>query len=446
MDSSSPLDMSFLYSFICINNYLSDSEKDLFDEDLYDIDDFTVLCDPIDEFTDLHYMEPTHDEKTESDSKHLLIRSQTNELEKVLANLRRESKASSNVSEVNKFKLKKVIVKAKISFLNGFKPIDIGKEKNSTQIIKYAKSDKPSKEIAVIKLPVKETAIQSIGISTQTSQRSIIAGAGNLYREACAGSAGFLIADKFHNELISYLMGLKESNLPSLLDPCTFTPMIAGITSFIDYELNLTPKCSIAVFCKDSIEADVAHQIAGILNKKLNQKEILKYQLFIIYDYLLGNTDRHEGNWMIKLSYNGKILSKHDLEAIVKEEGYDVNKLMIEEIIPIDNGNILPKQLVNSMICDSKQYQWKDLKFSTYRFSMDIINFLKICNLNDAWVDEICRAVNTDPEIRELCKDVSEAFIDAASITQMKLRVGQINRIVKMEIKTPKELAEASFS
>lgn len=399
----------------------------------------------IDTFEDLCHLEITQAEKIESISKQKMIENQLRELTVELRALEFNSKSSfMNAAEKNKLELEKVIIKSKISFLSGFKPVDICLEKKSTQIIKYSESiDQRAKEIAVIKLPVKESYLQSLGYYTFTSQKSITSGAGSQNREACAGKAGFMIADKFHNALISYLSAIDPLSTPCLLDQYAFTPMITGITSLIDYELKQTAKYSIAVFCKNAIEAGVADEIGGILNKQLTLKELLKFQLFTIYDYLLGNTDRHTGNWMVKLSFKGKILNKEKLKKAVKEEGYTVNDLTIEEIIPIDNGNILPKQQVNRMICDSKQYLWKNLEFSQSRFSIEMIEFLKKCNLDDTWVDQICNSINFDADIKELCKDATEIFVSTLSVMQMKLRVKQINKVITREIKTPRELAEA---
>ena len=370
-------------------------------------------------------------------------------------------------------KLKIAELKTRISFLQGNEFAFSGKGSNGAIFVKWKKMDTSFRKVAVFKLsdslqtfefsPSKGspsvtppmgfgTVVQAFGYYTSTSQKAVVCGAGSRNREACAEKAGFMIADKLHRELIAYVT-LKEQqscNASTSLRKDTFTPMIAGIIDFMNVKRDVISIGSLAVFSEHAIDADAAHEIANVFDKKLDEDELLIFQFFIVFDYLLGNADRHAGNWMLKLSYKnqgagGLVEHKKHLKTLIAEEALDKESFRIDSIIPIDNGNILPMQSLMGIV-DAKQYDWKHLKFADIKFHAHIIDFINTVNLNEAWVYEICAAINEDPHIKKLSSDIGGVFINQRSIEQMILRAKKLKEVGLGGITTPKQLAEAPLA
>lgn len=391
----------------------------------------------------------------------------------ILEKLKKEKKAKKINGEINhKLKLQIVELKTKIAFLEGMESESSGKGANGAIFIKWKKHDAPQKKFAVFKLsesiethefqaPQGEqsvvtnnyfnTLVQMIGFCTSTSQQAVVCGAGSKNREACAEKAGFMIADKFHNEIIAYIAGKKKHNPMLLLgfNEGIFTPMIAGIVDFMNTNRDKSSIGSIAVFIQNAIDADVAQSHANILEKNLTHKEEVMFQFFVIYDYLIGNADRHEGNWMVKLSCKKDglprfpILDKNHLSMLHSQMNLTENDYEIEAIIPIDNANIMPTKEFGSNILDSKQYAWKTLKFASLGFCDEVVDFMNQVHIDDKWVQDICNAINGDMQIKQLCYDVGGTLINPESMAQMKLRTRKLKEIGTRQIKTPRDLAEA---
>lgn len=87
------------------------------------------------------------------------------------------------------------------------------------------------------------------------------------------------------------------------------------------------------------------------------KEEKIIFQKFIILDYLIGNLDRHEENWMLLLDKEGRI----------------------KKIGVIDNGNSFPER--NPMGKDTNvlknQYKWGEHPYSTYKFEQETVDFLQ---------------------------------------------------------------------
>lgn len=390
--------------------------------------------------------------------------------------------AKLNCLENKALQLQIVQIKVKIAYLQGNRFEKIGKGANGAVLVKWK-----NKRIAVLKFAEGATLhhkavdqleasgnysfsglTQWIGFYTKTSQKAVICGSGSKNIEACAEKAGFMLAEKFHEELIKSAAMARDA----------FTPMIAGAIDFPEGHAITT--ASLAVFLENAIDADIAHQLACILNKNLTAEERDRFQIFTIIDFLMGHTDRHPGNWMVELSYKqpmaeedvneseslknwqtaslsgvssfckfpnqvvniAKVKNKTHLKELQEALHLTPDDYVIDKIIPIDNGNILPTVELGYTILDSKQYDWKNLPFATLPFSKSIGEFIAHFPLNEAWVDAICQKINADPHIKSMSSDIGGIFIKNESIVQMKLRAKKLKEIGTGRIETPRQLAE----
>jgi hypothetical protein len=110
------------------------------------------------------------------------------------------------------------------------------------------------------------------------------------------------------------------------------------------------------LFLKDYAEAK---QVLNQIDSKENfeEGELYFFQLMDVFDYLIGNLDRHEENWFIKL---------------LKDT------LIIEDIKGIDNANSFPRKnptwLTKFIL--KNQYKWKNLKLAKPVFCPKVRQFI----------------------------------------------------------------------
>ena len=114
------------------------------------------------------------------------------------------------------------------------------------------------------------------------------------------------------------------------------------------------------------------------LPTEVSESELTKYQKFIILDYILGNLDRKEDNWMVKMSEDGK---------------------QIIDIKMIDNANCFPRgHLPQSHLLDGStwnQYAWKGLELSAKPLTQNAMEFIdsltetKVARLIQTWKEDL---------------------------------------------------------
>lgn len=361
--------------------------------------------------------------------------------------------------------------KSRIAFLEAFDNESSGKGINGAVFIKWKRKRGSLRSVGVFKCSntidsqefisqqkpsvalggVLGNITQAIGYYTSTSQKAIVCGAASENREACAEKAGFMIAEKFHKAIFAYRDKVIQTNPRDTRFLCgqLFTPMIAGIVDLMHSSRDKVSVGSLAVFNDNAIDADVAHGIANILEKDLDTTETIIFQLFFLFDYLIGNTDRHTGNWMVKLSYvnalgkNCIVADRAHLAELAKNTHASPSDFKIIAILPIDNGNILPTQELAGRILDSKQYDWKRLKCANIPFHPEVIEFIKSSALTSGWVHDLCESINDDEAIVKYSSDICGPFICDASIAQMVLRMRKIRDVGTGKINTPRLLAES---
>jgi hypothetical protein len=376
----------------------------------------------------------------------------------------------------NQTRLKMTKLKCQIAFLEGPILEYSSKGTNGALFVHWRKRDSSLRKIAVLKesrstkkieipqatpthgsgFSLLNNVVQAIGYYTNTSQQAVVSGAASTNKEACAEKAAFMMAEQLLQILTTYTetRKIQHPEESRLLYPEMFTPMIAGIASLLHGNRDKTSVGSIAVYSAHSIDANIMQDIVPILDKTLDASEILIYQLFTLFDYLLGNTDRHLGNWMVKLSYNDffgtvNLVKNHDhLHKLVHERYMRKEDFKIVGIIPIDNGNILPTQDLYTQdifgtIVDLKQYDWRSLKFSQEPFHAEIIDFIKSSALSKKWAIDLCDSINTDEEIIKYSNDMQGPFINKKSLYQLCNRIENIISVGKGKITTPKALAQA---
>lgn len=154
----------------------------------------------------------------------------------------------------------------------------------------------------------------------------------------------------------------------------------------------------------------VIDQIDG--KKEFSETEQTIFQKFALFDYLIGNLDRHEENWFVTMKQN--------------EQG----EPEITRIKAIDNANAFPKKVPRKNSRGSRnQYKWKIFNIAKKPFTQETLDFVKN-NLESEKIDAF---------IRELHKDM-KGFLDKDMEALLRQRANMIIDLVK-EGKTPAELA-----
>lgn len=165
----------------------------------------------------------------------------------------------------------------------------------------------------------------------------------------------------------------------------------------------------------------------GKLNGKeeFTENELNLFQIFIAFDFLLGNLDRHGDNWMFKESADGEI----------------------NKIIPIDNANILPQKEKNYLNWKTLGWhisEWNELNIAQKPFTEETIRL--IAALGDNFVNEICEEIRQDPKISTMMEEDPKNQGTYPSIESegfMQHRFDLLKKAVSGELKTPYELSKA---
>lgn len=136
-------------------------------------------------------------------------------------------------------------------------------------------------------------------------------------------------------------------------------------------------------------------------------EELTLFQKFAIFDYLIGNLDRHEENWFVTLEDD-----------------------KITHIKAIDNANSLPKkQPEKGTRAATNQYAWKELPIAKVAFTEDTVKFVKD-NLKPQQIENL---------IVELIQEL-DGFLDLDMQALLRLRADVIYNLVQTD-RTPDNLA-----
>lgn len=155
------------------------------------------------------------------------------------------------------------------------------------------------------------------------------------------------------------------------------------ITSFNDFSGNKTDKGAFLVFCKDvKLARDV---LTDIEKDTFSKEEKIKFQSAVLYDFLLGNLDRHTENWMVGVTEEGEI----------------------SRILFIDNANVLPKEepSILNLNAVKSRFIWKKLKIAGFPIEPEVREmYSRLLKDPDAFVEELFHEIQNDSEIKKLFK------------------------------------------
>lgn len=123
------------------------------------------------------------------------------------------------------------------------------------------------------------------------------------------------------------------------------------------------------------------------------EAERTKFQKLALFDYLIGNLDRHEENWFVTLSPSDEILT----------------------IKAIDNANSFPKKHPPKDAMGAKsQYKWQITKIAQQPFTPELKQFIQE-NLGSEKVKEFIKVLKTDLP-RFLDADMEALLIKRAAV------------------------------
>lgn len=167
---------------------------------------------------------------------------------------------------------------------------------------------------------------------------------------------------------------------------------------------------SFQLFLKDYKEAKL--EIANFdKNREWGQNELTIFQKMALFDYLIGNLDRHEENWFVK---------------VIPSSG---SKTQLVDIKLIDNANsFLKKNISFFKPIDSNQFAWKKLNMARIPFTQDTINFI-----------QSLKEENLDAFIEELSGQIPD-FLDQDMEQLLRQRFHVILQVVKQSGTTPFDL------
>jgi hypothetical protein len=145
------------------------------------------------------------------------------------------------------------------------------------------------------------------------------------------------------------------------------------------------------------------------LPTEVTEGELTQFQKFAIIDYILGNLDRKEDNWMVKMSKDGK---------------------SIEDIKMIDNANCFPRgHLPLSYLPDGStwnQYAWKTLALSEKPLTKNTMHFIE--SLTES---KVARLIQTWK--RDLGQEYFEAFFGGDEGEVIKAFLDRVNVVRKFK-------------
>lgn len=160
------------------------------------------------------------------------------------------------------------------------------------------------------------------------------------------------------------------------------------------------------------------------------ESELILFQKFAIFDYLIGNLDRHGLNWLITVSPDKKITS----------------------IRAVDNANAFPKkQPAKNSSAAKNQYAWKSFNIAEQEFTHIVKQFVKD-NLNPDKIKNVIKVIkedlkgNSEEDPGFLDNDMEELFIKRANVifnlieknNQSPATLANISTLEEMESTTNK--------
>lgn len=207
------------------------------------------------------------------------------------------------------------------------------------------------------------------------------------------------------SERAAYLFA-KEFNNPHLTVPPVKIMELEG------------KKGSFAVYEKGTPADEIVHLFDT--KETYTDEELYIFQIFVIFDYLLGNLDRKLENWL--------------LDWVENE---------IRAIYPIDNANAFFTQKPEGLLglnAAKHLYAWKNLRLATFAFTPAMRKDIEE-NVNDDLIQRIIKSINEDEQIRSCYPDGK--FLSEPSRKDMECRGLKLRTLIQQNRGlTPKVLAE----
>lgn len=142
-------------------------------------------------------------------------------------------------------------------------------------------------------------------------------------------------------------------------------------------------KGAFLVFCKN---VNLANEVISSVNKTSFEKdEVVRCHLAFLYDFLLGNLDRHTKNYMIGISED-----------------------KISKVLLIDNSNILPVEdpKFHNITANKARFAWKKLNIAQLEIPQEVKDiYLKLLEDPAKFVEDLFEdddGINKNPEIEKL--------------------------------------------
>ena len=146
-----------------------------------------------------------------------------------------------------------------------------------------------------------------------------------------------------------------------------------GLTPATDIATIESNKGSFQLFVSGYKEAKNKPRLSD-KTAEYTERELDIFQRMTIFDYLLGNLDRHSENWFVRTDENGKI----------------------DKIVTIDNGNSFPYMLPGRFsLSKTYQYDWKKFHISQERLTEESKRFIRE-ELTEARLDNFINKLKED--------------------------------------------------
>lgn len=317
--------------------------------------------------------------------------------------LRQEKKQDPELVKTESHILARKVAKAKFAYRLGIKPIQTSTGVHASQFMR-------------------STSGKKVGVFKTSDLR--VSNIRRTWRETCAkinvGHEVVLSEGKYAqiaSEKVAFM-------IKSKLGPSYFSLAPVKIGHFSNETNEKTEQGAFLVFCKNASLAQMA--INSINKTTFTPDEVRAYHSAFLFDFMLGNLDRHDRNWM------------------VTTEGTKVTNVLL-----IDNANILPirEPSIMNFIATKARFKWKQLNVSRLPIPEEIVrDFLGILENSDSWVDSIFEQINNDHEIKKLVelepdKNIHHYFSEKSKAT-MKKRVKYLKTQLQSEKITPFKIAE----
>jgi len=156
-----------------------------------------------------------------------------------------------------------------------------------------------------------------------------------------------------------------------------------------------------------------AKRIKAILDAKLHfhPKEVLNFQIMTILDYLIGDLDGHEENWLVRRGERG---------------------CLIGELKKIDNANSFIQRNPDNLgyLTDTKQYVWKEWRIAENRFTTEARELMQ-------------RITHREVEtIIEIIRRKLPGFLDQQMISLFLQRAEVLRLLANIDSASPKMLGD----